>query len=419
MKRQKVAIDYGTSQVRILLSGRASRIVIIQTESFGFPKTLLGREDRDLAIGRNRELVAVVRDRIKESIETYDASETWSRLVDLDDVVVTVPTGFSGTAKGQLMEAFSAEGMTIRYTLSEPLAAFWGFQSKVDGQRWEHFKLPEPPSSKTVLVVDWGAGTLDCTLLVAHNRHVNEVGMYGSASDSVLGSMGGIAITKAISDVLEAKARNTFTKNFKRQERPTQVARNVWQLLAKIWRFILLTLAPHNVDSSEFDDPRLLSESELNAQFDNFKIDWNAKAEEIKREFNSGFNAVPVSSNVPELKDLKLTLHELRECYEPFLREAEENIVKLLNDAEVLKGNDLENAQVHAVLLVGGVAKEKRILEFARGIGVNTHLQTTVLHPEKIKDLDGRYDISLSAGQLMTVIGALNVADMESDGRSH
>ena len=190
---------------------------------------------------------------------------------------------------------------------------------------------------------------------------------------------------------------------------------------------MLLTLAPHNVDSSEFDAPRLPTKLESIAQFDDLKINWLVIAESIKKQFAREVPVVPVNisvQDVPQLASLTFTLHELRSCYEPFLREAEVNIVKLLNDAKLLEGHDLKNAQIDAVLLVGGVAKDERILAFVRDIGANTDRQTTVLYPG-FKDLGERYrtdldwrDGPLTAGQLMTVIGAVKVAELSDNGRS-
>jgi molecular chaperone DnaK len=77
---------------------------------------------------------------------------------DLRDVVVTVPVRFDGRARRDLRRAADQAGLYIKTFVHEPFAAVVGYVCQEQG-----IKQLSQMEGRTILVFDWGGGTLDIT----------------------------------------------------------------------------------------------------------------------------------------------------------------------------------------------------------------------------------------------------------------
>jgi molecular chaperone DnaK len=98
---------------------------------------------------------------------------------ELDEVVVTIPVDFDGDARADLRQAAAAAGIEVVTFVHEPFAAVVGFYRQM-GHDLD--SLPD----QTLLVFDWGGGTLDITVTRAQDGRLEELstaGLNGLAGD--------------------------------------------------------------------------------------------------------------------------------------------------------------------------------------------------------------------------------------------
>lgn len=86
-----------------------------------------------------------------------DASENHD--VELTNAVVTIPVDFDGRARRDLRAAADQSGVHIKTFVNEPFAAIVGYCYSEKGNR-----SLEDREGQTILVFDWGGGTLDITI---------------------------------------------------------------------------------------------------------------------------------------------------------------------------------------------------------------------------------------------------------------
>ena len=115
---------------------------------------------------------------MREDVEAQDLGCA----ADFHDAVVTVPVYFTGRQRQAIRKAAEKAGIAIRTFIHEPFAAVIGFLYAETAE----FKLREP---ETILVFDWGGGTLDITLVKLEPDFTYEIGHWGThRSSSVIRS---------------------------------------------------------------------------------------------------------------------------------------------------------------------------------------------------------------------------------------
>ncbi len=108
------------------------------------------------------------------------ASHIFSHLVehgfesgyDIEQAVVTIPVDFDGRARRELRQAASEAGLYITRFVHEPFAAVVGYYRALGK---DLAALPD----ETILVFDWGGGTLDITLTRVRDGRLEEVATGG------------------------------------------------------------------------------------------------------------------------------------------------------------------------------------------------------------------------------------------------
>lgn len=111
----------------------------------------------------------------------------------LEHAVLSIPVGFSSLSRTRLLDAARAAGIEVHGVVSESTAAYLKIAHDLG-------------SAQRVAVVDWGAGTLDVSVL-----HIMGSGITGAIVDeqSCLGStVAGDMIDQAIYENLAARARS-------------------------------------------------------------------------------------------------------------------------------------------------------------------------------------------------------------------
>lgn len=94
-----------------------------------------------------------------------------SKLGGVRECVLTVPVYFDGQKRAELRRAAEAAGLYVKAFIHEPFAALVGYAELE--QRWDLLK------DQTVLVFDWGGGTLDVTLIQIEGGCIYELGIGG------------------------------------------------------------------------------------------------------------------------------------------------------------------------------------------------------------------------------------------------
>jgi molecular chaperone DnaK len=94
---------------------------------------------------------------------------------DISDAVVTIPVDFDGRARSEMRKAAAKAGIHITRFVHEPFAAVVGYYR---GLGRDLADLP----NETVLVFDWGGGTLDITLTKVRDGRLEEIATGGLGS---------------------------------------------------------------------------------------------------------------------------------------------------------------------------------------------------------------------------------------------
>jgi len=119
------------------------------------PKAHLSEEVVFVA-GRERspsEVVGEVFKHLKRSARVQHQQE-------IDRAVVTIPISMAGDARRRLRAAAGRAGIAVDYFIHEPLAALYGHIRSQPNWRSMVYTL----TRRYLIVIDWGGGTLDCTL---------------------------------------------------------------------------------------------------------------------------------------------------------------------------------------------------------------------------------------------------------------
>ena len=99
--------------------------------------------------------------------------------IELASAVVTIPVDFDGRARRDIREAANQAGIHIKTFVHEPFAAIVGYCYSEKGIR----KL-EDREGETILVFDWGGGTLDITIGRIEGGTISELSTSGIADRS-------------------------------------------------------------------------------------------------------------------------------------------------------------------------------------------------------------------------------------------
>lgn len=109
--------------------------------------------------------------------------------VDLTHAIVTIPVGFDGRARRELRKAADHAGIFVKTFVHEPFAAIVGYlYSEKEVSRLSQ------RDGQTMLVFDWGGGTLDITVAKVQHGIISELATSGVADrsgdhfDDVLGN---------------------------------------------------------------------------------------------------------------------------------------------------------------------------------------------------------------------------------------
>lgn len=123
------------------------------------PKTFLGEETISVD-GVERSPVDITYDVIEHVCRRALASTiNAGYLSAITDAVATIPVDMSGRRRQALRDAYARAGVRVVQFVHEPFAALYGhFRPRVGTDFVQRF------DRKNVLVVDWGGGTLDITL---------------------------------------------------------------------------------------------------------------------------------------------------------------------------------------------------------------------------------------------------------------
>lgn len=129
------------------------------------PKTLLKNECIYVG-GIEKSSVDVVTDSIahtiseakKIALKKASKKKEYNNLENINSAVVTIPVKMIGQVRQRLRDAFNNVGISIHQFVHEPFAALYGYiRQNIDDSKARY-------DNKTLIVVDWGGGTLDITL---------------------------------------------------------------------------------------------------------------------------------------------------------------------------------------------------------------------------------------------------------------
>ncbi|WP_440082280.1 Hsp70 family protein [Streptosporangium sp. LJ11] len=109
-----------------------------------------------------------------------------SRLTEIDSSVITVPANAKGGARFRTRAAATAAGIQVKALLNEPTAAALAYTHYIQ-------------QNGTIMVFDWGGGTIDVTVL----EHID--GFFHEKASRGITQLGGIEIDERIRDLIIRK----------------------------------------------------------------------------------------------------------------------------------------------------------------------------------------------------------------------
>ena len=124
-------------------------------------KSLLGTDEEIVVNGtryNGRKLAAMFLSHIKKTID-----QEWP---DFNEAVFSIPVDFSAKARTDLLEAAGEVGINVKGFISESSAAYIS-------------KKKDIPACSKVMVIDFGGGTLDLSILDLKQHRVYEDAVYG------------------------------------------------------------------------------------------------------------------------------------------------------------------------------------------------------------------------------------------------
>lgn len=165
------------------------------------PKKFIGN-DHILVGGETKHPKDVVADLMRFLIEHANENEA-NDIADLSTAVVTIPVAMDGRSRQALREALLDAGIKIDAFVHEPLAALYGYyQDQIDPRN-----ALQRDEGKTVLVFDWGGGTLDLTLCQIRNGTIVQIMNRGN------NKVGGDYLDNAILSYVEENHAKKFGWN--------------------------------------------------------------------------------------------------------------------------------------------------------------------------------------------------------------
>jgi molecular chaperone DnaK len=139
------------------------------TTCFRSIKRQLG-QDREMAVlGRTRPAWAVA----SEIFQFLRQQARSAHGEDIGQAVVTVPVTFDGRARADVRAAAQSAGIHVQSFIHEPFAALVGYLARESGHDLRS------AGRRTVLVFDWGGGTLDVTVVRVRDGKVWELSADG------------------------------------------------------------------------------------------------------------------------------------------------------------------------------------------------------------------------------------------------
>nr|WP_102402209.1 Hsp70 family protein [Vibrio cyclitrophicus]PMF61739.1 hypothetical protein BCV09_15075 [Vibrio cyclitrophicus] len=179
------------------------------------PKKFIGSDHIPVG-GEIKHPKDVVTDLMKFLIE-HALEDDGSEIADLSTAVVTIPVAMDGRSRQALREALLDAGIKVDSFVHEPLAALYGYyQDQIDPRN-----ALQRDEGKTVLVFDWGGGTLDLTLCQIRNGTIVQVMNRGN------NKVGGDYLDDAILRFIEEEHAKKFgwTEQTKKPRNPGMKAK--------------------------------------------------------------------------------------------------------------------------------------------------------------------------------------------------
>lgn len=131
-------------------------------EIFTSMKTYLGT-DREFVVGSNRYSATEITTQFLKSVKAY--IERVYR-IEIKEASLSFPVDFAPQARRELRIAAENAGIDVKCFISEPTAAY--FANRKKGQAYSR-----------VMVLDWGGGTFDISILNLKKNSVTELAVFG------------------------------------------------------------------------------------------------------------------------------------------------------------------------------------------------------------------------------------------------
>lgn len=131
-------------------------------EIFTSMKTHLGT-DREFVVGPNRYSATEITTQFMKSVKAY--IERVYR-IEIKEAGLSFPVDFTPDARRELRIAAENAGIAVKCFISEPTAAY--FANRQEGQAYSR-----------VMVLDWGGGTFDISILNLKKNSVTEAAVFG------------------------------------------------------------------------------------------------------------------------------------------------------------------------------------------------------------------------------------------------
>lgn len=156
-----VAINKVTGEVRTGTNAKNSITQNDEYEVFSSIKSIID-SDREWKIADKIWTPIQITAELFKALKSVAAKNT----LNMEDIVVAVPVGFSSIKKNNIRKAAKLAGLNVKMFVSEPTAAFCS-------------KKDEMKRYSNVAVFDWGGGTLDVSILNIENNIVRELATDG------------------------------------------------------------------------------------------------------------------------------------------------------------------------------------------------------------------------------------------------
>ncbi len=140
------------------------------------PKMSLRRQGPIFVDGRPVDPVDAVAEVLKHLKRDATVARERAPGRDLERAVMTIPVDFGGPERRALRQAARAAGISVVQFVHEPVAALYGYLRSQPDMNRELARL----EGRSVLVFDWGGGTLDLTLCKIQGGSIMQVANAGN-----------------------------------------------------------------------------------------------------------------------------------------------------------------------------------------------------------------------------------------------